>query len=60
MGHATGRNEERVAQDEVCGERWPLRRMRSGAGRMLTAAWGCEACDERASRKIFLREIWET
>ena len=56
VGHATDRKEERVTQDEACGERWLLRRMRSGAGCMLMAARGCEACDGRASRKIFLRE----
>jgi hypothetical protein len=26
----------------------------------LTAAWCCEACDVRASRKIFLRKMKET
>jgi hypothetical protein len=58
VGHATSRSEERAAQDE--GVRGEMVVVVNAEWGRLTATRRCEACDGRARRKIFLREMEET
>ena len=51
VGRATGKSEERAAQDE--GARGEMATAANVKWGELTAARRCEACNRRASRKIF-------